>query len=631
MDGYLQSTLAATSLQHNLNRNSSNNTTKIVVHFPPSNKNFNCTEIHTLDGVYPLLHEVFFDTIAPQYSLGTRASIINFKKRHDSSDEDSIGSYYPGLSMTPVIPIPNASTKSYVRNLSYSSSPQILLSQQQQQSSYMTTNWQDNNSLDNKEDASFTPHSVGSISSLFGKTNGSQLSTSIGRSSGSNNSSKPKNHLSKTKSTFVLRFIIHENLQKILSAKTVEDDYCFFNIGSSFIWVDSKNKPTEPLSRVVFSKSYPLCHDINEITKCDDHLDVIIGFSTGDIVWYDPFSSKYVRLNKGGCLVSSAVHMIKWLPGSEDLFVAAFKDGSMMIMSKERDDQPFSLSEPNSWIETQFYTFRPHKGYKHNPVSYWKLSKEAITDFSFSPDGVHLAVTGADGQLKIIDYKNERLTDIFSSYFGQLNCVSWSPDGHYIVTGGQDDLVTIWSFVERRMVARCHGHKSWITSIAFDPWKCDEQSYRFASVGEDCNLILWDFSMSALQKPKHPRITLSVCASSTKWPPPPPPSAPISFTNNNNADVVERKRSLKIFKGLSSHEPHGLFNHSNNKKRGSKSAPEIFIPPVLHPPIKKNQAAILQPTTIHNIHADPCVSIAFKQDYMITTDRRGRIRIWGRP
>lgn len=171
----------------------------------------------------------------------------------------------------------------------------------------------------------------------------------------------------------------------------------------------------------MFSKSYPLCHDINEITKCDDHLDVIIGFSTGDIVWYDPFSSKYVRLNKGvtiddldindiptffflkGCLVSSAVHMIKWLPGSEDLFVAAFKDGSMMIMSKERDDQPFSLSEPNSWIETQyalhllekvmythviydyrFYTFRPHKGYKHNPVSYWKLSKEAITGRMYS-------------------------------------------------------------------------------------------------------------------------------------------------------------------------------------------------------------------------------------------------------
>lgn len=54
--------------------------------------------------------------------------------------------------------------------------------------------------------------------------------------------SKPKNYLSKTKSTFVLRFLIHENLQKILSAKTDEDYYLFYNIGSSFIWMDNKSK-----------------------------------------------------------------------------------------------------------------------------------------------------------------------------------------------------------------------------------------------------------------------------------------------------------------------------------------------------------------------------------------------------
>lgn len=53
------------------------------------------------------------------------------------------------------------------------------------------------------------------------------------------------------------------------------------------------------------------------------------------------------------------------------------------------------------------------------------------------------------------------------------------------------------------MIARCEGHKSWVTGVAFDRWRCDELNYRFGSVGEDCNLILWDFSFSALQKPKH--------------------------------------------------------------------------------------------------------------------------------
>ena len=35
----------------------------------------------------------------------------------------------------------------------------------------------------------------------------------------------------------------------------------------------------------------------------------------------------------------------------------------------------------------------------------------------------------------------------------------WSPDSKYICVGGEDDLVTVWSFKERRVVARGQGHK----------------------------------------------------------------------------------------------------------------------------------------------------------------------------
>ncbi|KAG1151250.1 hypothetical protein G6F37_000312 [Rhizopus arrhizus] len=692
MDGYFQSTLAASSLQSNVNRNTSNTVTKVVVHFPPSNKEFSCNELHTPDGVYPLLHETFHETIAPQFATGTRSSIVREKRRPETTDEEediessyssSTGSsnHHFGLSMTPVIPIPNASRK-HVRNRSSISSvspgltiitpsqknnsyapfspsfPQTPMQQQFVPGSYMMSSSQELNNTIDQETPNNSVSNGGSVSSLFNRSNSisnntltingsqqQQLSTSIGRSnhifsssiSNNNNhsssmTSKPKNYLSKTKSTFVLRFLIHENLQKILSAKTDEDYYLFYNIGSSFIWMDNKSK--DPLSRIVFSKSYPLCHDVNESTRCDDHLDIIIGFSTGDIVWYDPISCKYVRLNKGGSMVSSAVSMIKWIPGSDELFIAAFKDGSVMIMGKERDDQAFVIPEPTSWTESQFYATRPHKSSKYNPISYWKVSKEGLTDFSFSPDGIHLALTGSDGQLRIVDYRNERLTDIFSSYYGKLVCVDWSPDGHYIVTGGQDDLVTIWSFIERKMVARCQGHKSWITGVAFDPWNCDEQTYRFAS------------------KPKHSRGISPICASSTKWPTPPPlplqapPNLP-SFSAST--EPVERKRSLKshkLFRGFSSStdtlnstsSSNGGFSKNFRKKKATKNEDDGAVLlmdeqrlPVLHPPVKKNYAALLQPTTMITIHADPCVSVQFTEDYMMTTDRRGRTRIWGRP
>jgi len=57
-------------------------------------------------------------------------------------------------------------------------------------------------------------------------------------------------------------------------------------------------------------------------------------------------------------------------------------------------------------------------------------------------------------------------------------------------TGGQDDLLTIFSPWEQRVVARCQGHSSFVSSVAFDEVRCDGRTYRFGSVGEDNKLIL---------------------------------------------------------------------------------------------------------------------------------------------
>ena len=95
-----------------------------------------------------------------------------------------------------------------------------------------------------------------------------------------------------------------------------------------------------------------------------------------------------------------------------------------------------------------------------------------------------------------------RLLDLYASYYGGFLCVCWSPDGKYVLTGGQDDLVSIWSVTESVIVARCQGHQSWVTAVCFDPWRCDDRNYRFGSVGEDCRLLLWDFSVGMLHRPK---------------------------------------------------------------------------------------------------------------------------------
>lgn len=44
--------------------------------------------------------------------------------------------------------------------------------------------------------------------------------------------------------------------------------------------------------------------------------------------------------------------------------------------------------------------------------------------------------------------------------------IDYSADGKYILTGGEDDLVQVWSMEERRVVARGEGHNSWVNFLS---------------------------------------------------------------------------------------------------------------------------------------------------------------------
>lgn len=329
---------------------------------------------------------------------------------------------------------------------------------------------------------------------------------------------KPKSNIVKSNSSFVSRVIPHEALTKRLQEHNPNGLYAFANINRAFQWLDLTS-PTkeEHLTKILFTKAHALCHDINQITKGPNHLDIIMGFSTGDIIWYEPMSQKYARINKNGVINATAVSDIRWLPNSENLFLAAHMDGSLIVYDKEKEDAVFvpeevassppsddSLSEGEKKLKALLTIKKSvnSKNQKTNPVSYWQVSRSKVNAFEFSPDRRHLAVVSEDGSFRIMDFLREKLLHHYMSYYGGMMCVCWSPDGRYVVTGGQDDLVSIWSLEDSMLVARCQGHNSWVTAVQFDPWRCDERNYRIGSVGEDCRLLLWDFSVGMLHRPR---------------------------------------------------------------------------------------------------------------------------------
>ncbi|MQL97493.1 hypothetical protein Taro_030185 [Colocasia esculenta] len=96
------------------------------------------------------------------------------------------------------------------------------------------------------------------------------------------------------------------------------------------------------------------------------------------------------------------------------------------------------------------------------------------------------------GYLRVFDYSKEQLVCGGKSYYGSLLCCAWSSDGKYILTGGEDDLVQIWSMEDRKVVAWGEGHNSWVSGVAFDSFWSTPASesteenvmYRFGSVGQ---------------------------------------------------------------------------------------------------------------------------------------------------
>ncbi|CAO3644325.1 unnamed protein product [Cunninghamella blakesleeana] len=86
MDAYLQTTLVSHAAP---TTNCTSPLTKILKPCPPTNKDFSCDSFHTVEGIYQLINDIHFDTIAPQYSTGTQACIIHVQTKHSIKTSSS--------------------------------------------------------------------------------------------------------------------------------------------------------------------------------------------------------------------------------------------------------------------------------------------------------------------------------------------------------------------------------------------------------------------------------------------------------------------------------------------------------------------------------------------------------------
>ncbi|ETN82336.1 WD domain, G-beta repeat protein [Necator americanus] len=208
---------------------------------------------------------------------------------------------------------------------------------------------------------------------------------------------------------------------------------------------------SKPIDKRVYKGTYPTCHHFNQETATTTSCSLIIGFSAGQVQLIDPFHKEYQasRLyNEERFIDKTGVTCLRWCPLAPPVY-QTFKQGAKYAV----------------------YTCKAKT--TRNPVYRWQVGEGGINQFAFSgQDAKMLATVGHDGYLRIFNYHQMELLSYMKSYFGGLLTLAWSPDAKLIVTGGEDDLLTVYNILEKRVVCRGQGHKSWISQVQFDPFMC---------------------------------------------------------------------------------------------------------------------------------------------------------------
>ncbi|CAG9311295.1 unnamed protein product [Blepharisma stoltei] len=231
--------------------------------------------------------------------------------------------------------------------------------------------------------------------------------------------------------------------------------------------------------------------------------EALITFTLGHILLIDPIKrrrGKVTWLNTQRNIYSPRPPIVcRWY--NEKEFIVLFDDNTMWKFSKEFEIESERstrylterLKEArNSLVDFISFDYPRNDG---SPTSLWKFYCGRIRDLRFAnkvgPNQSLFALITDEGQLKIFDFERAVSLVSFYSYFAGFLCMSWSSDNSVIVTGGEDDSISVWSLELRKLIHRGEGHSSWVSAVAIATEI--DNSYTVWSAGQDGKLLVWNF------------------------------------------------------------------------------------------------------------------------------------------
>lgn len=113
----------------------------------------------------------------------------------------------------------------------------------------------------------------------------------------------------------------------------------------------------------------------------------------------------------------------------------------------------------------------------------------AVECVCFSPDGKYIVSGSLDKTIRIWNVETgQAIGGPLQGHTGSIETVSFSPNGNYIVSGAEDNTICIWnSYTGRAVGEPLEGHTDDVRSIKFSP-----DSRHIVSGSRDHTVCVWD-------------------------------------------------------------------------------------------------------------------------------------------
>eukprot|EP01135_Chromosphaera_perkinsii_P001910 Nk52_evm59s212 gene=Nk52_evmTU59s212 len=423
---------------------------------------------------------------------------------------------------------------------------------------------------------------------------------------------------------------------------TIENTCLCFNVGRAILFheylgCDKPGDFTKPYLHATVRSSLT-CHDFNALTRSPEQLELIAGMHTGELVYCDPINCIVKYFNNEGIINDTKVTCVKWVPGTENLFLVAHLDGTMYVYDKDMEDpaNAVELGPPSGGKE----------GKRTSPLTSSKSMALGLTSQGRNQDrddraaalkgndtgslksiptipnrgrrmlSRELSISSTDA-IKIVkpSVKNSRSNPVskWTICPGAINAMSFSPDCKHLAVVGRDGLLKVFDFEKEKLIISFESYFGALLCVCWSP----DGRYLLAG-GEDDLVTMWSFE-------EHKVVARGEGHSS--W------VSAVAFDSWNCNRMNYRfgsvgqdgKFLLWDFSVTNLHRPRGRSNFQR-PQHPIEEGHALYVTAS-----KRAEVPLMDPIVSQVVHHEPLTSLVFREDAVFTACQTGQIKVWIRP